>query len=114
MSPSIAIGGLDDVALEFGEFIIISALFVVASSIAFSWWKRSLIAAVIASLLVLAVAAFFQPWTIIGSDGGYDAYWLFRLRAVSAVWLVLTCATAACLFRVIRHRIGRRRLVARK
>ena len=91
-------------ALALGEFIILSVLFVVASLIALSWWKRSLIAGVTASFLVLAAAAFFQPWTVIRPDGGYDAYWLFRLRIVSAIWLLLVLATAACLFRVIRHR----------
>ena len=104
MNPILATGGLDDVALALGEFVILSVLFVVAGMIALSWWKRSLIAGLIASLLVLVAGAFFQPWTVIRSDSGYDAYWLFRLRAVSVIWMLLVLATAPCLFRVILHR----------
>ena len=104
MNPILATGGLDDVALALGEFIILSVLFVAAGLIVLSWWKRSLVAGLIASFLISAAAAFFQPWTVIRTDEGYDAYWLFRLRVVSVIWLLLVLAAAACLFRVIRHR----------
>lgn len=108
MNSILATGGLDDVALGFGELILFAVLFVVAGVIVFSWWKRSLIAVVIASVLLLAAAALFQPWTLIRSDGAYDAFWLFWLRIVAIIWLLLAIATSVCLFKVIRHRLRRR------
>jgi hypothetical protein len=95
------------VAMAVGEAIVLGIFFVVGCLVAFSWWKRSLVAAVIACVLILADGAFFQPWTVIAPSpppDAYDAYWLFRLRIISVFWLLLDIAVAVCVVRGIRHR----------
>jgi hypothetical protein len=105
MSVIIATGGLDDVAMALGEVIVVGVILVSVGLIALSLWKRSLIAGVFACILLLADGAFFQPWTVIApspSAAPDAAYWLFRLRVISAIWTLLVILAAACLVRVIR------------
>jgi cytochrome bd-type quinol oxidase subunit 1 len=111
MSAILATGGLDDIAMAVGEAIIVGGFAVVGCLIAYSWWKRSLIAAVIACVLILADGAFFQPWTVIDPSpppDAYGAYWLFRLRVISVFWVLLVIAAVVCLVRVIRRRKQKR------
>jgi len=111
MSVILATGGLDDVAMAVGETMIVGVFLVVSGLVAFAWWKRSLVAAVIASILILADGAFFQPWTVIAPSpppDAYDAYWLFRLRVISVFWLLLVIIVTVCMVRVIRHRRAKR------
>ena len=107
MNIILATGGLDDVAMALGEAIVGGVLCLVAGLIVLTWWKRSLAAVVTAFILVLADSVLFQPWTVIApssTNPPYDAYRLFRLRVISVIWTLLVMTTAACLFRVIRHR----------
>jgi hypothetical protein len=107
MSVIFATGGLDDVAMALGEAIVGGILLGAVVLIAFSLWKRSLVAGVIACILLLADGAFFQPWTVIAPPpppDAYDAYWLFRLRVISVIWALLVVVAGACLVRVIRLR----------
>jgi hypothetical protein len=111
MTAILATGGLDDVAMAVGEAIVLGILFIIGCFMAFSWWKRSLIAAAIACLLVLTDGAFFQPWTVIAptpAPDAYDAYWIFRLRVISVLWLLFGIGAVVCLVRAIRHRKQRR------
>jgi len=107
MNVIIATGGLDDVAMALGEAIVVGVILASVGLIVLSLWKRSLVAGVIACLLLLADGAFFQPWTVIAPSQSPDpsaAFWLFRLRVISVVWVLLVVVAAACLVRVIRLR----------
>ncbi len=107
MNVIFATGGLNDIAMALGEAIIAGILLGSAGLIALSWWRRSLVAVVIACILLLADGVLLQPWTVIApppSDDPYDAFWLFRLRVISVIWVLLVITMAACMATVIRHR----------
>ena len=76
---------------------------------AFSWWKHSLAAVIVAFVMILVDGALIQPWVFIVShppDGPYpyDQTWQFNMRIISAVWLLLVIFITASLVRIIRHR----------
>ena len=99
--------GLAEAAEFFGLLIVGGILLVASGLLALSWRKRSLVAVIIAFILVLATGALMQPWTVIApppSDDPDDAYWLVRERFVSAIWALLFLAAVVCLARVIRYR----------
>ena len=107
MHIMLAEAGLAEAAEFFGLLIVGGILLVTSGLLALSWWKRSLVAVIIASILVLATGALMQPWTVIApplSDDPDDAYWLVRERFISVIWALLFVAAVACLVRVIRHR----------
>lgn len=90
------------------SYVIFSSIFmVVACLTAFSWWKHSLAAVVVACIFVLLDGSLIQPWMFIvsqPSDGPYDQFWQFKMRVISVVWLLLVVLTTASLVRVMRHR----------
>ena len=107
MAAIVATGGLDELAMAVGEAIIVCILLGCAGLVAFSWWKRSLVGAVVACILVLGVGALLQPWGFIAPpppSDYIDALWLPTLRVVSAIWALAVIVTGACLVSVIRHR----------
>jgi hypothetical protein len=107
MSIIIATGGLDEMAIDVSYVIFSSIFMVVADLTAFSWWKHSLAAVVVACVFVLLDGALIQPWMFIvsrSSDGPYNELWQFKMRVISAVWFLLVIFTTASLVRVIRHR----------
>lgn len=107
MSIIIATGGLDEVAIGFSYMIFSGIFVVVASLIAFSWWKNSLAAVVAACVFVLLDGALIDPWMYINSrpsDYPYDQSWQFTMRVISIVWLLFVIFTTASLVRIVRHR----------
>lgn len=105
MNAILATGGLNDVAMEFGEVIDIGLFLLICGLLALSWWKHSLVFIVITSLLVILEGVWLEPWTVLApSSDPYDAYWVFRLRVICAVWVLLFIVTAVCLTRIIWHR----------
>lgn len=81
-------------------------LAVVIVLLAVSWLKRSLVATLIAGVLVLVIGALLQPWTVItpppAGDTG-DAQGLAQLRIASGIWVLFVLATVICLPRVMRR-----------
>ena len=107
MGVMFATGGLDHVAMALGEVVTCGIFLLSAGLVVLSWWKHSLVSVGIASVLLLGVGALLQPWTLIApppSNDPADAFWLFRLRVISIVWLLLVMVTAACVVRVVRYR----------
>ncbi len=107
MNVIIATGGLDEMAIDV-SYVVFFCLFVLMMGlIAFSWWKRSLIAAIIALIVVLIDGALIEPWTFIDSrpsDWPYDQSWQLIMRIISAIWLLSVFLAAITLVRAIRHR----------
>jgi hypothetical protein len=103
----LAEAGLEE-ALDFLALLIIGGVLLVASGLlALSWWKRSLIAVIVAFILVLATGAWMEPWTVIApppSDDPDVAFWLVRERFVSVIWALVFLVAVVCLTRVIRYR----------
>ena len=105
MNAILATGGLNDVAMGIAELFDIGFFLVISLLLALSWWKRSLVATVVASLLVLMQGALLEPWTVIAPPNDfYEAYWVYRLRVECMVWGLLFVGAVACVIRIIRHR----------
>lgn len=105
MNAILATGGLNDVAMEFGEVLDVGFFLLISGLLALSWWKHSLISIVIASFLALLEGLWLEPWTVLAPPSDlYDTYWVFRLRVICAVWLLLLIVAAVCWFRILLHR----------
>lgn len=94
-------------AMALGEAIVGGVFLVSAGLIALSWWKRSLVGVATACILLLALGALLQPWSLLApqtSNDPADAFWLFRLRVISIIWTLMLVVAAACCARVIRSR----------
>jgi hypothetical protein len=107
MHEFLAMAGLAEAAILYGLLIISGIVLVAAGLLALSWWKRSLVAVVIACILVLLAAFLLQPWSAFSpptSDDPDETYWLARFRFASVIWMLFVIASAACLARVLRYR----------
>jgi hypothetical protein len=107
MNVIFATGGLNDVARVLGEAIDAGIFLVSAILIAFSWWKRSLVGVGVALFLLLGLGVLLQPWRLLAPPSSTDpaeAFWLFRLRVISMIWLLMLVIAGGCLGRVIRSR----------
>jgi len=106
MTAILATGGLDEAAVAIGLILDFCAFTVAAGLIALSWWKRSLVAVVIAAVIMFAAGLLLQPWKLFFPPPGDDPLWVYigDFRLMSVVWLLLISMVAACLARVVRAR----------
>lgn len=112
MNAILATAGLNDLAIEFVEATEVCFFLVISVLLAVSWCKRSQVAAVIASFLLLLEGAMLEPWTAITPAADpYDVYWVFRLRVICAIWALLLIAAIACWVRAFRRKKQKKRTV---
>ena len=107
MHVMFAMAGLAEATNYYGLLIIYGGLLAAAGLLALAWWKRSLIAVVIAFVVVLVAGFLLQPWSAFApprSNDPDEAYWIGRFRTASVIWSLNIVAAVACLIRVIRHR----------
>jgi len=107
MHGFIAMAGLAEAAFFFELLIIGGIVLIAAGLLALSLWKRSLVAVVIACVLILVAGILLQPWAVFSpptTDDPDEADWLVRFRIASVIWALFVGASAACLARVLRHR----------
>lgn len=106
MDGFLAIAGLAEAAIFYGLLIIGGIVLVAAGLLALLWWKRSLVAIVIACILVLLAGFLLQPWSAFSlptSDDPDETYCLLGSDLLQ-LWMLFVVASAACLARVLRYR----------
>jgi hypothetical protein len=100
-----AMGGLGDAADFIGLIIVGFTYLVIASFLAFSWYRHSLVAARVACVFIFAVGILLQPWVLFfpSSFGASDDPDLLTPRLLFIIWLLIVFVTIGCFARIIRH-----------
>jgi hypothetical protein len=101
----VAIGSLP---AYFGMPLLDAEVLVVpAAALVFAWFRRSIVVAVMAGLVLLWFAMCVQPWLVFDPNLYEDPHYLSLigpLRAVFFAWMFLSVAGAACLVALVQLR----------